>query len=44
MTRRKIELLKHPGKAKEKSYLIYDNTTKTEFFHEKFMEKDETQC
>ena len=36
---RKMELSRHPGKAKEKSYLINDDTTKTKFFHVKFMEK-----
>ena len=34
-----MELSRHPGKAKEKSYLINDDTTKTKFFHVKFMEK-----
>ena len=39
MIMRKIDLSRHPGNAKEKSYFIHDNKTKTEFFHVKFMEK-----
>ena len=35
---RKIDLSRHAGNAKEKSYFIYDNKTKTEFSHVKFME------